>query len=266
MTALLAAGPAALDRLRAATGDDAGPEPAFGPPVPCPGKVVCLGRNYREHADEMGWEQPPWPEVFMRLPDTVLGPFDDALRPSVSERLDYEGELGAIIGAGGRHIPADRALEAVAGYCVLDDVTVRDWQHRGKQWTPGKNFPATMPFGPDLVTADEIDPDDLAIETRVNGEVRQSSRTSQMMFGVAEQIEFISSWTELRPGDVIATGTPGGVGVARKPPVFLRPGDEVEITVETVGTIRHGIADDGLEGATTRWREVAEDAVHVQRK
>lgn len=234
-----------------------------GPVVPDPAKIVCLGRNYSSHADEMGHERPAWPEVFLRVAQTVLAPFADIALPPVSRRVDYEGELAAVIGRGGRHIPAARALEAIGGYCVLNDVTVRDWQHRGQQWTPGKNFPATLPLGPELVTADELDPSDLALETRLNGEVLQSARTSQMIFDIPAQIEFISSWVELEPGDVIATGTPAGVGVAREPPRFLEPGDVVEVSVESVGTIRNRVVADGSTAATRRWSEIASEATSV---
>lgn len=230
--------------------------------VPEPGKIFCLGRNYAEHAQEMRRTTSDWPEIFLRVPACVAGPFDDIVLPSFSGRADYEGELGVVIGAGGRHIKAERALEAVAGYVVVNDVTVRDWQHRGQQWTPGKNFEGTLPVGPELVTADEVpDPSDLAVETRVNGEVRQSDRTSQMIIGIPEQIEFLSSFVTLEPGDLIATGTPAGVGVAREPPVFLDDGDVVEVSVEGVGTIRNRMRKDGAAPVHDRWVRLAEEAV-----
>jgi 2-keto-4-pentenoate hydratase/2-oxohepta-3-ene-1,7-dioic acid hydratase in catechol pathway len=227
--------------------------------VPAAERIFCLGRNYLEHAEEMNKTTSAWPEVFVRFPSCVAGPFDDIVLPSFSARADYEGELGVVIGAGGRHIPAESALDAVAGYVVLNDVSMRDWQHRGQQWTPGKNFEGTLPVGPDLVTADEVEPSDLLIETRVNGELVQEGRTADMITGVPEQIEFLSSFVTLRPGDLIATGTPSGVGVARG--VFLEDGDVVEVSVEAVGTIRNRMRRDDAAPVTDRWVRLAEEAV-----
>jgi 2-keto-4-pentenoate hydratase/2-oxohepta-3-ene-1,7-dioic acid hydratase in catechol pathway len=233
----------------------------FGPAVPEPGKIFCLGRNYAEHAQEMRRTTSDWPEVFLRVPSCVAGPFADILLPSFSRRADYEGELGVVIGRGGRHIAAEQAFDAVAGYVVLNDVTMRDWQHRGQQWTPGKNFEGTLPVGPELVTADEVDPLDVAIETRVNGELVQGGRTSQMVISISEQIEFLSSFVTLEPGDLIATGTPAGVGAAREPPFFLEDGDVVEVTVEGVGVIRNRMRRDSQSAASDRWVRLAEEAV-----
>jgi 2-keto-4-pentenoate hydratase/2-oxohepta-3-ene-1,7-dioic acid hydratase in catechol pathway len=170
----------------------------------------------------------------------------------MTERFDYEGELGLVIGAGGRYIPASKALDALAGFVVLNDASARDWQRAGTQWTPGKNFDASMPIGPEVVTTDEVDVSDVALTTRLNGEVMQSARTSQLIVDVPSAVEYFSSFTTLVTGDVIATGTPGGVGFARTPPVWLTPGDVIEVTVEGVGHIRNRVVAE--EGAPRDWR------------
>jgi acylpyruvate hydrolase len=230
-------------------------EPAdFGPAVPAPPRILCLGLNYREHALEGGRQVPTWPDAFVRGADSVLGPYADLVKPALTDRFDYEGELGVVIGAGGRYIPAGKALDAIAGYVVLNDASARDWQRAGSQWTAGKNFEGSMPIGPELVTPDEADVADAALTTTLNGQVMQSARTSQMIVDIASAIEFFSSFTRLVPGDVIATGTPGGVGFARQPPVWLEPGDIIEVTIEGVGTIRnHVVAEEGDHG-DWRWR------------
>ena len=256
LTELLRAGPAALDEVRALTdrdGREHGPAD-LGPAVPAPERILCLGVNYREHAIEGGREVPTWPEAFVRGADSVLGPYADLVKPALSERFDYEGELGVVIGAGGRYIPADKALDAIAGFVVLNDASAREWQRAGTQWTAGKNFEGSMPIGPEVVTTDEADVTDVALTTVLNGAIMQSARTSQMIVDVPSTIEFFSSFTRLRPGDVIATGTPGGVGFARQPPVWLQPGDVIEVTIEGVGTIRNRVvAEDGAP-AEWRWR------------
>jgi len=256
---LLRAGPAALDAVRAlADRDGREYDPAdLGPAVPAPERILCLGVNYREHAIEGGREVPTWPEAFVRGADSVLGPYADLVKPALSERFDYEGELGVVIGAGGRYIPADKALDAIAGFVVLNDASAREWQRAGTQWTAGKNFEGSMPIGPEVVTTDEADVTDVALTTVLNGAVMQSARTSQMIVDVPSTIEFFSSFTRLRPGDVIATGTPGGVGFARQPPVWLQPGDVIEVTIEGVGSIRNRVvAEDGAP-AEWRWRPKA---------
>jgi acylpyruvate hydrolase len=252
---VLQAGPPAMDAIRALQdGEGADLEPAdFGPAVPDPWRILCLGVNYREHALEGGREVPTWPEAFVRGRGSVLGPYADLVKPGLTERFDYEGELGIVIGGGGRYIPAAKALDAVAGYVVLNDATARDWQRAATQWTAGKNFEGSMPIGPEVVTADEIDISDLALTTVLNGEVMQSARTSQMIVDVPSAIEFFSSFTRLRPGDVIATGTPGGVGFARQPPVWLQPGDVIEVTVEGVGTISNRVVAEDGEHPDWRW-------------
>ncbi len=233
------------------------PPEQLGPAVGTPGKILCLGRNYLEHALEGGSPPPSWPEVFVRFSTTLTGPFAEVVKPSLTERLDYEGELGVVIGEGGRYIRAEAAMSAVAGFVVLNDLSARDWQRASSQWTAGKNFDGTCPIGPEVVTVDEADPVDAALTTTVNGEVVQSARTSQMIFDVARSIEFFSSFTTLEPGDVIATGTPSGVGFARTPPLFLVPGDVVEVAIEGVGTIRNSIVADPDGPTNWAWNPLA---------
>ena len=250
------AGPAALETARglldrdgrdAATGD-------FGPAVPAPERILCLGLNYTEHALEGGRAVPTWPDTFVRGRQSVLGPYADLVKPALTEKFDYEGELGIVIGAGGRYIPADKAIDAIAGFTVLNDASARDWQRAGTQWTPGKNFDGTMPIGPEVVTPDEADVADVALTTTLNGQIMQQARTSQMLVDVPRAVEFFSSFTTLRPGDVIATGTPGGVGFARNPPVWLQPGDVIEISIEGVGSIRNRVVAETGDQAGWRWR------------
>jgi acylpyruvate hydrolase len=198
--------------------------------------------------------------VFLRLPTSATGPYDDVAVPAGSERFDFEGEMGVVIGRGGRHIPAAQAADHILGVTVVNDFTAREWQHRGGQWTAGKNFDGTLPVGPALVTLDEVPWEDTGIRTIVSGEEMQSARTSQLIFSVPEQIEFISSFTALQPGDLIATGTPGGVGIARRPPRVLEPGDLVEVTIDGVGTIRNAIVADPLRPATSRWSALANES------
>jgi acylpyruvate hydrolase len=253
---LLEAGPPALDTIRGLLDRDGTSYDAadFGPAVPEPRRILCLGVNYAEHALEGGRQVPTWPEAFVRGADSVLSPYADLVRPTLTDRFDYEGELGVVIGTGGRYIPAGKALDVIAGYVVLNDASARDWQRAGTQWTAGKNFEGSMPIGPELVTADEVDVSDIALTTTLNGQVMQSARTSQMIVDVPSAIEFFSSFTRLAPGDVIATGTPGGVGFARQPPVWLEPGDTIEITIESVGTIRNRVVAEEGDRSDWRWR------------
>jgi acylpyruvate hydrolase len=258
---LLATG--AMDAVRDLTdrdGAEFGPAD-FGPAVPEPRRVLCLGVNYREHAIEGGREVPTWPEAFVRGEGSAIGPYADLVRPALTGRFDFEGELGLVIGAGGRYIPAGKALDALAGYVVLNDATARDWQRASTQWTGGKNFEGSMPIGPEVVTPDEADVSDAALTTKLNGEVMQSARTSQMIVDIASAVEFFSSFTLLRPGDVIATGTPGGVGFARQPPVWLQPGDVIEVSVEGVGTIRNRVVAEEADLSEWRWRPPGSTAV-----
>jgi acylpyruvate hydrolase len=232
-------------------------EAVLGPLLDRPGRIFCIGRNYVAHRDEFHNRPTEWPEVFLRQPNGVTGPYADVVMPAVTDRFDFEGELAVVIGRGGRHIPAASADAHVLGCCVANDFTAREWQHRGGQWTSGKNFDGSLPVGPALVTPDEVDWHDLALSTVVSGEEMQSARTSQFIWPVAEQIEFISSWTELRPGDLIITGTPGGVGIARTPPRVLAPGDVVEVTIEGLGTIRNSIVADRGGPAVGHWAAIA---------
>jgi 2-keto-4-pentenoate hydratase/2-oxohepta-3-ene-1,7-dioic acid hydratase in catechol pathway len=248
LSVVLAGGPEALELVRRAAeqhGRDIA-ESDLGPAVPAPNRILCLGVNYLEHALEGGRPPTKWPEVFVRGTDSVCGPYAELVRPDLSSRFDFEGELGVLIGRGGRYIPAADAMSAVAGYVVLNDATAREWQRAASQWTAGKNFDGSMPCGPELVTADEVDVSDVQLTTRLNGEVMQSARTSQMIFDIPRTIEYLSSFTTLRPGDLIATGTPGGVGFARQPPVWLEPGDQIEVEIESVGRISNlVVAEDG---------------------
>jgi acylpyruvate hydrolase len=257
---VLSAGDATLDAIRKLQDRD-GREvsPAnFGPAVPAPPRILCLGLNYSEHALEGGRAVPTWPDAFVRGSDSVLGPYDELVKPALTAKFDYEAELGIVIGRGGRYITAEDALAAIAGFVVLNDASCRDWQRAGSQWTAGKNFVGSMPIGPEVVTTDEVDVSDVAISSTLNGTVMQSARTSQMLVSVPATVEFFSSFTHLAPGDVIATGTPGGVGFARTPPVWMEPGDEIEVTVEGVGTIRNRVIAE--KGAPSEWRWRPTDA------
>jgi acylpyruvate hydrolase len=252
---VLEGGDDAFAVVRTAADADGSPvaEADFAPAVPAPRRILCLGLNYRDHALEGGREVPKWPEVFVRGADSIAAPYGPLVKPALSERFDFEGELGVVIGRGGRYIAANDALGAIAGYVVLNDGSAREWQRAATQWTPGKNFDGTMPIGPELVTVDEVDIADLELTTWLNGQVMQSARTSQMLIDVPSTVEFMSSFTTLRPGDVIATGTPAGVGFARKPPVWLTPGDVVEVTIERIGTIRNHVVAETGDG-DWRWR------------
>jgi acylpyruvate hydrolase len=254
LTGLLESGPPAMETAQSLEERDGREyQPTdLGPAVPAPPRILCLGLNYRDHALEGGRDVPTWPEAFVRGRDSVVGPYADLVKPALSAKFDYEGELGVVIGAGGRYISAEKAISAVAGFVVVNDASAREWQRAGSQWTAGKNFDASMPIGPELVTPDAIDITDVALTTTLNGDVMQSARTSQMIVDVVRAIEFFSSFTTLRPGDVIATGTPGGVGFARNPPVWLEPGDVIEVTIEGIGTIRNRVVAE--QGAPQDWR------------
>lgn len=215
----------------------------FLPVVARPEKILCVGVNYHLHRIETGRDESAHPVIFTRFSNTLVGHNESIIRPRVSAELDFEGELAAIIGKAGRHITRAEALAHVAGYACFNDATLRDWQRHTHQFTPGKNFPATGGFGPWMVTADELaDPSRLTLVTRLNGEEMQRTTTDQMIFDIPTLISYISTFTELVPGDVIATGTPGGVGAKRNPPVFMKPGDEVTIEISGVGTLRNTIA------------------------
>lgn len=214
--------------------------------IPQPGKLACIGRNYAAHAAEGGADVPTFPEVFFRG-STSLVPHQGAIiRPRCSEKFDFEGEIAFVIGKPCRHASEENALEFVAGYSLFHDGTLRDYQKRSSQWTVGKNFDETGAFGPELVTADEL-PDGaegLTLTTHLNGELMQEGNTDQLIFPVRRLIAILSEAMTLEPGDVVSTGTPSGVGFARKPPIWLRPGDVVDIEVQGIGKLSNTVQDE----------------------
>lgn len=210
----------------------------LAPPVVRPGKVLCVGLNYESHILEMGREPPDYPTIFTKFPEALVGPRDPIILPEASSRMDWEAELGFIVGRPVRHATEEEAADAIAGFTVFNDVTARDWQLRTKQWVQGKTFEATTPVGPALVTPDEVDhARDLQVECRVNGELMQQGRTSDLVFSPARILAYMSTVVTLQPGDLFATGTPSGVGAKRDPPVFLQAGTEVRTSVEGVGEL-----------------------------
>jgi acylpyruvate hydrolase len=216
------------------------------PPMPKPPKILCVGLNYDDHLEESGLKRPVYPEIFGRFASSLIAHRAPIRRPAESSTLDYEAELAVVIGRGGRRIQRDRALDHVAGYSLFNDATIREFQLRTPQWTMGKNFDATGAFGPWLVTPDALPPGakGLRIQGRLNGTVMQDARTDQLIFSVSALIEMISVAMSLEPGDVIITGTPGGVGAARKPPVFMQPGDVFEVEIEGMGVLSNPIHAD----------------------
>lgn len=212
------------------------------PVIPNPAKFICVGLNYKTHVAETKRGDSEHPSLFLRFTDTLAADGDEVLRPSFSERFDWEGELALVIGKGGRHISKAQAFEHVAGFACLNDISVRDWQRHTHQFTPGKNFPGTAPFGPFLATRDEVpDVSQLTLETRVNGEVMQHASVGDLIFDIPTIIEYVSRFTPLSPGDVIATGTPGGVGDRREPPRYMLEGDVVEVEITGLGILRNRI-------------------------
>ncbi|MCW5687064.1 MAG: fumarylacetoacetate hydrolase family protein [Pseudolabrys sp.] len=245
LKALLTAGPALLDKVRGQAPTIPVSEVKFLPVIPNPDKIFCAGLNYRSHVEETGRTESEKPVIFLRLAASQVGHGQPMIRPTVSTQFDYEGELAVVIGKRGRHIPRDKALDYIAGYSCYNDGSLRDWQRHTSQWTPGKNFPATGAFGPWLVTADEIpDPTKLSLATRLNGQTVQSATVDLLIFSIPELIEYVSAWSELAPGDVIATGTPGGVGFKRTPPLLMKAGDTVDVEISTVGTLSNPIEDE----------------------
>lgn len=215
------------------------------PVVPNPGKIICVGLNYEEHRKETGRPRVGFPAIFTRFASSQTGHLRFVPLSHLSTQLDYEGELAVVIGRTGRYIAPRDALTYVAGYSCYNDISVRDWQYHTHQFSPGKNFPGTGAFGPWMVTPDEVGPyEKLRLETRVNGAVVQSATFEQMIFGVPQLIEYCSNFTQLEPGDVIVTGTPGGVGAKRQPPLWLKPGDVTEVEIERIGTLRNTIASE----------------------
>jgi 2-keto-4-pentenoate hydratase/2-oxohepta-3-ene-1,7-dioic acid hydratase in catechol pathway len=244
-SALADGSPAAWTRAQAEAPRHAFSAITWLPVIPNAGKVLCVGLNYDDHRRETGNNAVGFPTIFVRFADSQTGHETDLVRPAGSTQLDYEGELAVIIGRGGRRIPEAEALAHIAGYACFNDGSVRDWQRHTSQFTPGKNFPATGGCGPWMVTVDEIaDVQALELTTRVNGKTVQNAQTAQMIFSVARIVSYCSTFTPLAPGDVIATGTPGGVGARRTPPLFLKPGDRVEVEISGVGRLVNSVADE----------------------
>jgi 2-keto-4-pentenoate hydratase/2-oxohepta-3-ene-1,7-dioic acid hydratase in catechol pathway len=215
------------------------------PVIPNPDKILCVGLNYEMHRQETGRSEVENPTIFARYANSQTGHLAPIIRPKVSIDLDYEGELAVIIGKPGRYISRQDAMRHVAGYAVYNDGSIRDFQKHTHQFTPGKNFPDTGAFGPWMMTPDELGPlSDLRIQTRLNGKVVQDATFAQMIFDIARQIEYCSTFTRLESGDVIASGTPGGVGAKRKPPLWMKPGDIVEIEIDKLGILRNPIVDE----------------------
>ena len=215
------------------------------PVVPNPGKILCIGLNYGEHVRETGKTITESPVIFMRLNESQVAHGQDIVRPPESNRLDYEGEIAIVIGKGGRRISEADSWDHIAGYACYNDGSISDWQVATSQWGPGKNFWRTGGFGPWMVTSDEIAPNqNMTLTTRLNGQVMQQATTDMMIHSIPRQIAYISTFIPLEAGDVIVTGTPGGVGNKRTPPVFMQPGDVVEIEVDAVGVLRNGIRDE----------------------
>jgi len=216
------------------------------PPLSRPGKIICVGLNYADHSAESGFKQPDYPTLFGRFTTSMIGHGAAMIRPLVSQQLDYEGEVVAVVGRTGRHIAKAAALGHVAGYTICNEGSVRDYQFKAPQWTMGKNFDGTGAFGPVFVTADELPPGckGLRLQTRLNGEVVQDASTSDMVFDVETLVSIISEAITLEAGDLIVTGTPSGVGLARKPPLWMKPGDVCEVEVERLGILSNPIADE----------------------
>lgn len=247
LKSLFALGASALDRARQAVSSGGGFSSAgvkVLAPIPDPEKVICIGLNYADHAAESGQPIPPEPVVFNKFPTAVSSHGAPIVLPKLSDQVDYEAELVVVIGTGGRHIPVESAYSHVAGYACGHDVSARDWQLRkpGGQWLLGKTFDTFAPFGPELVTADEVgDPGVLNIALRVDGVTLQQSNTRQLIFSIDRLISYVSGICTLKPGDVLFTGTPPGVGAARKPPIFLRDGNTVEVEIEKLGTLSNPV-------------------------
>jgi 2-keto-4-pentenoate hydratase/2-oxohepta-3-ene-1,7-dioic acid hydratase in catechol pathway len=245
--------PDGLDQVRAVL-DSGRPDHGLDgltylPVIPRPSRILCVGVNYRNHAAEAARDVAPYPSIFLRLVESVVGHEQPILRPSVSVHLDYEGELALVIGRPGRRITRAQAMEHIAGYSCFNDASVRDWQRHNPGPTPGKNFYHCGSFGPWLVTADEIpDPSALTLSTHVNGVEMQHTTTDLLIHDIPTIIEYVSAFTPLQTGDVISTGTPAGVQLGRKEPNWLKPGDVVEITITGIGTLRNVITDDAGEG------------------
>ncbi|MEM9682606.1 MAG: fumarylacetoacetate hydrolase family protein [Pseudomonadota bacterium] len=219
---------------------------SYLPLIPVPPKILCIGRNYAAHAAEGGADTPTYPEVFYRAPTSLIAHEQPIIRPTCSDKLDYEGELVAVVGKTARHVQESDALSIIAGYSLFNDGSLRDYQRKSSQWTMGKNFDRTGAFGPEFVSADELPPGahGVRIQTRLNGETMQDANTEDLVFPIARLVAILSECMTLEPGDVIVTGTPSGVGYARTPPVFMKDGDVCEIEVDGVGVLRNPVKDE----------------------
>lgn len=243
----------ALTNLAEATADDAG-RPVYDPaavtlraPVPDPGRILCVGLNYKSHIAETGREPPAYPMLFPRYPDSLVASGEAMIRPKASDKFDFEGELAFVVGKGGRHIEAADALDHVAGFACFNDGSIRDWQRHTTQFLSGKTFWRSGAFGPWLVTPDETGPiGALNLITRLNGVEMQRATLDDLLFGVPELVAYLSTIMPLEPGDVVATGTTGGVGLFREPPVWMKPGDKVEIEIDRLGTLTNRIEDEAV--------------------
>jgi acylpyruvate hydrolase len=249
MDALIRRGPGALDAAAIALANGAVIDldsVTLRPPIAAPGKIICVGLNYVDHSIESGFTVPDYPTIFTRFASSLIGSGAAIVRPRVSAQLDYEGEMVAVIGTGARHIREEDALDHVMGYSIFNDASVRDYQRKSPQWTIGKNFDGTGAFGPWMVSPDELPPGGkgLHIQTRLNGAVVQDASTNDMVFSVARLISILSEAITLSPGDIIVSGTPAGVGMARNPQLFMKPGDVCEVEIEGIGTLRNQVEDE----------------------
>lgn len=248
---LLAAGPPVADGL-IDSALRAGPRISLDraqltAPIPRPAKIFAIGLNYKDHIAESGMPAPQVPTVFAKFVNSVCGPFDSIQRPRVSDELDYEGELGVVVGSVCRHVTRARAREVIGGYLVGNDVSVRDWQRASPQWSMGKSFDTHCPIGPWLTLPDTIDADALQVRTWVNAELRQDANTGNLLYGIDELVAFLSQACTLEPGDIILTGTPAGVGGAMDPPRYLVPGDEVRVEIDSLGAIVNSVIDEPVD-------------------
>lgn len=246
MIGVIKGGSAAKEALQtAAAGAQARPLSSVKllPPIPRPGKILCIGRNYAAHAAEGGAAPPTYPEVFVRFPSSLIAHGDPLVLPKASDKFDFEGELVMVIAKTGRHVAESDALDMIYGWSLFNDGSVRDYQRKASQWTMGKNFDGTGAFGPDIVTADEVTPGGvgLQLQTRVSGETMQNANTRDLIFPIAKLIWHLTEVMTLEAGDIVVTGTPEGVGYARKPPRFMVPGDTVDIEVEQVGVLSNPV-------------------------
>lgn len=233
------------EKLTGCSPDYVSSDVTYLPAVPNPAHILCVGLNYQSHLIETGREPPKWPMIFTRFSTSQVGHQQPMLRPRVSEKFDFEGELAVIIGRPCRHVPVENAMSVIVGYSVYNDGSIRDWQKHTSQFAPGKNFPATGGFGPHIVTADEVaDIRKSTLVTRLNGREMQRAVVDDLVFDIAQLVHYCSTFTPLSPGDVIVTGTTGGVGAARTPPLWLTPGDSVEVEISEVGTLVNPIGQE----------------------